>query len=66
MFEKYLNKNVVITTQVQGTALSQKYEGEITAIDENFVELDKNEDVSNLLFIILKLMNLVIRQKFSK
>ena len=39
MFEKYLKKNVVITTQVQGTAISKKYEGEVTAIDENFVEL---------------------------
>ena len=39
MLEKYLNKNVVIETQVQGTAISQKYEGELTAVDENFVEL---------------------------
>ncbi len=46
MLEKYLNKNVVIFTQVQGTAISSKYKGIVTGADENFVELDNQKLIS--------------------
>jgi len=46
MFEKYLNKNVWITTQVQGTGISTNYKGIITAIDDHFIELDNVKLIS--------------------
>ena len=46
MLEKYLNKEVELVTQVQGTALKVSYKGIITGIDDKFIELDNKSLIS--------------------
>ena len=46
MLERYLNKEVEVLTQIQGTALSTKYEGMITDIGDEFIEINNRTLIS--------------------
>jgi len=56
MYEKYLNKQAKILIRTQGTGLTEKEEGLITAFNDKFIELNNNRLINcfSILQIVLK------------